>query len=201
MSIGSVPDHWGNDYFDDTYIRNGKPETFKGYCTDVFFDEAKAFIKRSVESKKPFMAYIVPNTPHGPLIAKEEDEAAITEILAGPEFAEMRRGIKKELAKYLGMVRNIDMNMGRLVAFLAEEGLLDNTILVFMTDNGSTFGPRYFNAGMRGQKTELWEGGHRVPLFISWPNGGFTKPRTIGGLNTGIDSFSPMADGTRLSRS
>jgi arylsulfatase len=192
--IGSVPDHWGNDYFDDTYIRNGRPEAFEGYCTDVFFDEAMAFMGRSAKAGKPFLTYIAPNTPHGPLIAKEEDEAAIAETLAGPEFAEMGRGLKKELARYLGMVRNIDSNMGRLVAFLAEEGLLDNTILVFMTDNGSTFGPRYFNAGMRGQKTELWEGGHRVPLFISWPDGGFTKPRTIGGLTQVQDILPTLLD-------
>jgi len=192
--IGSVPDHWGNDYFDDTYVRNGRPETFEGYCTDVFFDEAMAFMERSAKAGKPFLAYIAPNTPHSPLIAKEEDEAAITEILDGPEFAEMRGSLKKRLGKYLGMVRNIDTNMGRLMAFLAEEGLLDDTILVFMTDNGSTHGPLYFNAGMRGQKTELWEGGHRVPLFISWPNGGLTEPREIGGLTQVQDVLPTLLD-------
>ena len=74
--IGSVPDYWGNDYFDDTYINNGKLRQYKGYCTDVFFEEALSFIKQSAESGKPFLAYIAPNTPHGPLVAKEEDEKA-----------------------------------------------------------------------------------------------------------------------------
>jgi arylsulfatase len=157
--IGSVPDYWGNDYFDDTYIRNGQLESFEGYCTDVFFDEAMAFMKRSEKAGTPFLAYIAPNTPHGPLFVKEEDKAAIAEILAGPEFAEMSRSLKRQLSRYLGMVRNIDTNMGRLMSFIAEEGLLDDTILIFMTDNGSTHGPRYFNAGMRGMKTEL--SGHR----------------------------------------
>jgi arylsulfatase len=192
--IGSVPDHWGNDYFDDTYIRNGKPEVFEGYCADVFFRQAIAFMKRSAKAGKPFLAYIAPNTPHGPLIAKEEDEAAIAKVLADPAFAEMSRGLKTRLSRYLGMVRNIDTNMGRIASFLAEEGLRDDTILIFMTDNGSTHGPYYFNAGMRGQKTELWEGGHRVPLFISWPNGGFTQPRDIGGLTQVQDILPTLLD-------
>jgi arylsulfatase len=192
--IGSVPDVWGNDYFDDTYTKNGQPESFEGYCTDIFFDEAIAFMKRSAKAGKPFLAYIAPNTPHWPLFAKDEDRAAIEETLADPKFADMSRGLKMRLSKYLGMVRNIDTNMGRLVSFLAEEDLRDDTILVFMTDNGSTHGPYYFNAGMRGQKTELWEGGHRVPLFISWPNGGFTQPRDIGGLTQVQDVLPTLLD-------
>ena len=90
--------------------------------------------------------------------------------------------LKERLSKYLGMVRNIDTNMGRLMAFLADEKLEQDTILIFKTDNGSTHGARYFNAGMRGQKTELWAGGHRVPCFIRWPKGGFARPSDIGGL-------------------
>ena len=192
--IGSVPDFWGNDYFDDTYIRNGKLEKFKGYCADIFFEEAMSFMKRSAKEGKPFLAYIAPNTPHGPLIAKKEDEEAIAKVLAGPEFAELNPYLKKRLSNYLGMVRNIDTNMGKLMSFLAEEGLRDDTILIFKTDNGSTHGPQYFNAGMRGQKTELWQGGHRVPCFISWPNGGFTQPRDIGGLTQVQDVLPTLLD-------
>ena len=171
--IGSVTDYWGNDYFDDTYINNGVLEPFEGYTTDVFFDEAMTFMKRSADAGQPFLAYISTATPHAPLVAKDEDVAAIAETLAEPEFAEIGDDLKGNLSRYLGMIRNIDTNMGRLVGFLEEEGLRNDTILVFLTDNGSIFGPRYYNAGMRGMKTELWEGGHRVPLFISWPNGGF----------------------------
>jgi len=180
--IGSVTDYWGNDYFDDTYISNGVLERFEGYTTDIFFDEAMSFMKQSADAGQPFLAYISTATPHAPLVAKEEDVAAIAETLAEPQFAEIPDDLKDSLSRYLGMIRNIDTNMGRLVSFLEQEGLRDDTILVFLTDNGSIFGPRYYNAGMRGMKTELWEGGHRVPLFISWPNGGFTEPGEIGGL-------------------
>jgi len=83
--IGSVPDFWGNNYFDDTYIRNGSRESFTGYCTDIFFDEAMEFMSKSVKAGKPFLTYIPTNTPHGPLIAKEEDiiamEAAFADLL------------------------------------------------------------------------------------------------------------------------
>ena len=72
-------------------------------------------MKRSAKAGKPFLAYIAPNTPHGPLIAKEEDEAAIAKTLAYPKFAEMSRGLKRRLSRYLGMVLNIDTNMGRLM--------------------------------------------------------------------------------------
>ena len=92
------------------------------------------------------------------------------------------------------MVRNIDTNMGRLMDFLASEGLQDDTILIFKTDNGSIFGPRYYNAGMRGMKTELWDGGHRVPCFIRWPNGGFTEPRDVKGLTQVQDILPTLLD-------
>lgn len=77
------------------------------------------------------------------------------------------------------MGANIDDNVGRLDAFLAESGLRENTIVTFLTDNGSTMGQDYFNAGMRGKKTQLWEGGHRVPCFIRWPAGDIGEPREI----------------------
>lgn len=192
--IGSVPDYWGNDYFDDTYVNNGELKTYQGYCTDIFFEEAIGFMKKSVQAGKPFLAYIAPNTPHGPLVAPDEDEAAIAAILAQPQFSNMDAALKRRLADYLGMVRNIDTNMGALMQFLDEEGLRDDTILIFKTDNGSTHGPRYYNAGMRGQKTELWEGGHRVPCFISWPNGNLMKPQDIHGLTQVQDILPTLLD-------
>ena len=193
--IGSVPDFWGNDYFDDTYIQNGKRQQFNGYCTDVFFEEALQFMRRSAKSGKPFFAYLPTNTPHSPLVGKEEDlkalEAAFND---SAEFAEMKPGLKKRLISYLAMVRNIDTNMGKLIHFLQEEDLHQNTILVFLTDNGSTHGPLYFNAGMRGMKTELWEGGHRVPCFVSWPGGPLAQPQDIGGLTQVQDVQPTLVD-------
>ncbi|MCZ6671703.1 MAG: arylsulfatase [Verrucomicrobia bacterium] len=192
--ISSVPDFWGNDYFDDTYIRNGKREAFKGYCTDIFFEEAMKFMSESVKSGKPFFTYLPTNTPHGPLISKTEDIKALEAAFANSDFSDMEASLKARLVRYLGMVRNIDTNMGRLMDFLDREGLRENTLLIFKTDNGSTHGHLYFNAGMRGMKTELWEGGHRVPCFISWPKGNLAKPQDIGGLTQVQDIFPTLVD-------
>lgn len=192
--IGSVPDYWGNDYFDDTYVNNGNLKQYKGYCTDIFFKEGIEFMRKSARAGKPFLAYIAPNTPHGPLVAKDEDEKAIADILAQPEFADMDPALKRRLADYLGMVRNIDSNMGALMKFLSDEGLRNDTIVIFKTDNGSTHGPLYYNAGMRGSKTELWEGGHRVPCLISWPNGALLKPQEIHGLTQVQDLLPTLLD-------
>lgn len=181
-SIPSVPAYWGNDYFDDVYTHNGKEQRYKGYCTDVFFSEAKRFMLDSVRKKKPFLCYLATNTPHGPFIPKDEDRKAIAQILESPKFDHLEENIKRRLSLYLGMIRNIDWNMGKLMKFLDENNLSENTILLFQTDNGSILGPQYFNAGMRGKKTQIWEGGHRVPCFIRWPSGGLGKPRDIEGL-------------------
>ncbi len=193
-SIPSVPAYWGNDYFDDVYIHNGVERQFKGYCADVFFDEAKRFISESVKKKKPFMCYLATNTPHGPFIPKEEDRKSMAAVLAHPRFDHLADNLKARLITYLGMIRNIDWNMGKLMRFLEDENLAKDTILIFKTDNGSLLGPQYFNAGMRGKKTEIWEGGHRVPCFIRWPKGDLGKPRDMGGLTQVQDILPTLLD-------
>lgn len=171
--IGSVSDYWGNDYFDDTYRHNGKLQKYSGYCTDIFFGEAKKFIESSLDEEKPFFAYIPTNTPHYPLVPKEEDYKVLEVLYDNSTFPGKNENLKKSLVPYLAMIRNIDTNVGSLLNFLDEKGVRENTIIVFLTDNGSIMGINYFNAGMRGMKTELWDGGHRVPCFINWPLGKF----------------------------
>ena len=180
--IGSVPDYWGNNYNDDTYIHNGERELYEGYCTDIFFNSAMDWMSTSIKDGKPFLTYLPTNTPHWPHIAPQEDIEALEAAIAASDFTDLKPNLKRELTRYLAMIRNIDTNMGRLDKFLVEKGITDNTILIFTTDNGSTFGPRYYNAGMRGMKTQLWEGGHRVPCFIRWPQGNLGNPRDISGL-------------------
>ena len=78
-------------------------------------------------------------------------------------------------AKFFGMIANLDENLGKLEAFLKDNGLRENTIVVFMTDNGATAGFNVHNAGMRGRKTMIYEGGHRVPCFVRWPAGNLRR--------------------------
>ncbi|MEC5128345.1 arylsulfatase [Verrucomicrobiales bacterium BCK34] len=195
--IGQASDYWGNDYFDDTYERNGRFEKFKGYCTDVWFREGMRFIEENKAS--PFFLYLALNAPHGPYFVPEK-------------WAEPYKGNPEVVnPNFYGMIANIDHNMGLLREHLATLGLAENTILIFMTDNGSSAGfeldrkdPEYgpldslpvrgYNAGMRGRKSSVYDGGHRVPFFIHWPGGGLTGGREIDKLAAHIDVLPTIAD-------
>lgn len=197
--ISSLPDYWENDYFDDIYCKNGKRERYEGYCTEVFFREAKTWMKECVESEEPFFVYLPTNAPHAPFYVPSEDRKAIEEVFAehGGEF-ELEEGVEKSLIRFLAMIRNLDTQVGTLRDFMKEEGIEENTILLFMTDNGSTFGNIYYNAGMKGSKCSLWEGGHRVPCFINWPEGGLGEARDIEGLTEFQDILPTLIDLCKL---
>ncbi|WP_145062673.1 arylsulfatase [Adhaeretor mobilis] len=180
--IGQTPDVWDNAYFDDSYFCNGQIEKRHGYCTDVFFDETKKFIQGAVAEGKPFFAYLSTNAPHGPMLCPEEFSAPY------------REQVGEKQAVFFGMIANIDKNVGELRAWLKNEGLAENTIFIFMTDNGTAAGARIHNAGMRGGKGSQFEGGHRVPLFIHWPEGGIDKPVDIDRLSAHIDVLPTLQE-------
>ncbi len=194
--VGQAPDYWGNDYFDDTYERasdsnkKGTFEKFEGYCTDVWFREGIRFVEKNKE--KPFFLYLALNAPHGP-------------YRVPPEWAEPYKGNERVAnANFYGMVANIDWNMGILRERLDELGLTENTILIFMTDNGTSAGAKFkglnsealrgYNAGMRGKKSSVYDGGHRVPFFIYWPEGGLLGGQDIDTLAAHIDVLPTLAE-------
>ncbi len=192
-AIGNTGDSWGNDYFDDTYFDNGVPERFEGYCTDVFFSQAMRFIEE--HSSQPFFCYIATNAPHGPLNVE-------------PRYVEPFRESTPhdDRARFYGMIANIDENFGLLRAHLERLGLADNTILIFMTDNGtatgveldgdqfSIEGPGSFNASMRGKKGSPYEGGHRVPFFLHYAEGGLDRGRDVDQLASYVDVMPTLLD-------
>ena len=182
--ISSLPDYWENDYFDDVYCRNGSRLRQEGYCTEVFFREATAWMRERIAASEPFFAYLPTNAPHAPLWVPPADREAIEAAFAqdGHRLPTLPEDLREKIIRFLAMIRNVDTQIGRLRRFLREQEVERDTLLIFMTDNGSTFGPSYYNAGMRGQKCQLWEGGHRVPCFLHWPNGELGAPREIGGL-------------------
>lgn len=153
--IGQTPDK-PNSYFNPHLWHNGRPIQAAGYCTDVFFDAALEFIDR--DRDRPFFAYLSLNAPHTPL----EVERRYTENYTA-------QGLDEDTARVYGMVENIDDNFGRLLDELDERNLREDTLIIFMTDNGAQQ-PR-FNAGFRGRKTSVHEGGIRVPFFVQWPAG------------------------------
>lgn len=192
--IGSVPDFWDNDYFDDTYWHNGQRRQFSGYTTDVFFREAMRWMREQSQSGRRFLCYLPTAAPHSPHFVPAVYRNALAAAVAKADIPELPPAAREQLVRYLAMIANIDDNLGRLEAFLRETGLRDNTIVLFLTDNGSTFGPRYFNAGMRGGKVTLWEGGHRVPCFIRWPGGGLREPVDVPGLTQVQDLLPTLLD-------
>ena len=186
--VTQAADWWGNDYFDDTYYRNNVPEEFTGYCTDVFFDEGLRFIEEN--SNRPFFLFLPTNAPHAPYWVDER--------YSQPYVA---MGIEEPQASFYGMIENIDDNFGRLRAKLSELGLEENTILIFMTDNGSAAGWRNgHNAGMRAGKGSNYDGGHRVPFFVRWPDGGLGGGCDVDSLSAHIDIVPTLLELTGVSR-
>lgn len=171
--ITSAADFYGNDYFDDVYRHRDAMEEFRGYCTDVWFEQATAWIRRCVRGGDPFFAYIATNAPHSPLWVPDRYRDPYRDAAARGE-------VTADHASFFAMIACIDENLARLDWFLHQNGLWDDTILVFMTDNGTAHGEAVYNAGMRGRKSSVYDGGHRVPCLLRWPGGG------IGGLPGGM---------------
>ncbi len=184
--IGELSDYWGNSYFDDTYYVNNEPKQFEGYCTDIWFNETKKFIDKNKDN--PFFVYLPTNAPHDPLIVAEK-YAEPYKKFEGKEIID---------ANLYGMIANIDENFGRLYHFLENKNLLDNTILIFMSDNGTRFGYSRdgvlgYNKGFEGIKGDKLDGGHRVPFFIRWPNGKIDGGIDINILAEHVDLLPTLA--------
>jgi arylsulfatase len=177
---GSCGDAPGNTYFNPTLLHNGKFEKTSGYCTDLFYAQATQWIDAQRRAKKPFFAYIPSNTPHGPYIARPEDRA----LYAG-------KGLEPATENFFGMIHNIDQNIGRLLAKLDEWGIAQNTLVIFMNDNGGTAGVKVFNPDMRGQKGSAWLGGTRANSFWRWP--GTLQAADCSVLSAHIDFFPTLA--------
>ena len=163
----------GSSYFDPVLQHNGVQKKFYGYCMDVYTDHALNFMEE--QRSEPFFVYLATNTPHSPW-----DDVP-------QKYRDLYKNIPEPSSVYYGMLSNIDDNFKRVVDKLDELGLTDNTIVIFMSDNGqASAGASRYTAGLRGQKTMVYENGIRVPFFIRWPNG-FTTTKTIEIMAAHID--------------
>lgn len=171
--------HW-NDYFDVTLLRGAQHEETKGYITDVLTDDAMQFI--TAHQEEPFFCYLAYNAPHSPYQVPDK------------HYEKFRaKGFDEKVAAFYGMCENIDDNVGRLLAHLDSLKLAQNTIVLFLTDNGGTAGVKTYNAGMRGGKTSVHEGGSRVPLFIRWPAAKW-EPHVVKPITSHIDVLPTIMD-------
>lgn len=180
---GCTTDHWGNDRVNDRYLHNGRWEeqSRPGFECDVFFDAATRFIRANKDH--PFFVYLAPYNPHSPCSVPDQAWTA-----------PYRGKVPADVACVFATIARIDENLGCLRRFLGEEGLADNTILLFLTDNGTAQGEKVFNAGMRGKKGSPYEGGHRVPCFLHWPAGGLDKPVEVERLAAHLDLLPTLVD-------
>ncbi|MEZ5328610.1 MAG: arylsulfatase [Verrucomicrobiales bacterium] len=189
-SCADVP---GNKYFNPTIRHNGSFVKTEGYCTDLFFTAGMGWMKKVKDADKPFFAYIVTNAPHGPFIAPPVNEKKFTDL-----------GFSKTTAGFYGMIENIDENLGKLLGNLKAWGLEENTLLIFMSDNGMTGGGSgkpgqdladgypFYNADMKGLKGSPDEGGVRVPFFVRWP-GKVAADAEVDRVAAHIDVFPTLA--------
>ncbi len=190
----SCADAPGNQYTDPVIRHNGKFVKTHGFCTDVFFTAALGWIKQRKDGGGPFFAYITTNAPHGPYIAPEKNMRRFTDL-----------GFGKEQAGFYGMIENIDENIGRLMGKMKEWGLFKNTLLIFMSDNGTTGGGSgvpgmdlapghpFYNGNQVGLKNSTDEGGVRVPFFVRWDDH-ITPGRDVGTISAHIDILPTLAE-------
>jgi arylsulfatase len=187
---GSSGDAPKNSYFGPAILHNGTFVKTTGYCTDVFFDQATKWIDTRRTKTEPFFCWISPNAPHAPLnCPPDSDKPYIDKILPNQEWGK-KAG---DAAKFYGMIANIDDNVGKLVAQLKEWKLDEDTIVIFMTDNGGTAGVKVYNAGMRSGKVTPYEGGTRVPFFFSWP-AKYATGVDVTALTAHLDFFPTLAE-------
>jgi arylsulfatase A-like enzyme len=194
-SCADVPN---NSYFDPIIRHNGRFVKTSGFCTDVFFDAALTWIDQRRHSDQPFFAYISTNAPHSPYHAPPQNVARFE-----------RMGFDKDTAGFYGMVENIDANVGRLMQQLDAWQMLEETIVIFMSDNGMAGGGGVkgkqpvgrdengrplegWNANMKGLKGSPDEGGVRVPFFIRW-DGHFAANRDIDVVAAHLDILPTLA--------
>lgn len=191
-SCADFPPNRGADgrYFDNVILHNDTIVQTEGFCTDVFFQAALGWMKQQHLSDTPFLAMITPNAPHGPMIAPEEYKRP---------FAEM--GWDEGTQGRYGMIANIDDNFGLLMSKLDEWQMWDDTLVIFMTDNGQATlngrrngeRERIFSAGFKTGKGSVFEGGTHVPAFWCW-KGKLGEAVDINALAAHIDLYKTFCD-------
>lgn len=146
-----------NFYVNDPWFsRNGQPVQVQGEGSAVTVAEAMPFIREAVQQGRPFFAVIWFGAPHTPHEATEELQALYPDL-------------PRRLRNYYGEITGVDQAVGTLRQELRRLGIAENTLLIFTSDNGGQPGDGAEHLGLRGAKSEVWEGGIRVPAVVEWP--------------------------------
>lgn len=190
VNHGDFPPNGENPYFDNVLLHNETIVKTKGYCTDLFFEAATAWINEKRKLEVPYFSYISLNAPHAPMIVPESYKKRFLDL-----------GYDKGTAGRYGMIENIDDNFGKLIQQLERWEERENTIVIFMTDNGGTHLSgtlhgeriRHFNANLRGGKNSPYEGGTHVPMFWQW-QGSIREGQDVDVLTSHLDLFPTFVD-------
>jgi len=194
VNLGDFPPNSKNVYFDNVLLHNNKIVQTKGYCTDLFFEAAFSWISHKNKAREPYFAYISLNAPHAPMAVPESYLKHFLDL-----------GYDKKTAGRYGMIENIDDNFGKLMKRLNEWNCLENTLVIYMTDNGGTHlsgklnGKRvkHFNANLKGGKNSPNEGGTHVPMFWQW-KGKLAEGVDIPQLTAHLDLFPTFCELTKV---
>lgn len=185
---GFCSGHWGN-YYSPMLEHNGEIVQGNGFIIDDLTDHGINFIEKNKD--KPFFLYLPYNTPHSPM----QVPGIWWDKYKDKSLSMYNREPEKEDTLFtkaaLAMCENIDWNVGRIVERVEELGLSENTIIIYLSDNGPN-GIRW-NDGMKGKKGSTDEGGVRSPLFIKW-EGTFEKGKVIQQIAGVIDFLPTLTD-------
>jgi len=182
--VGFRVGHWSR-YFDTPCERNGRETRLPGYITEAFTEEAVNWIGRT--PREPWFCYLAYNVPHTPYQAPIEDYRK-----------HAARGHNPELATIYAMIENMDRQLGRLFAHLRWTSQMDNTIVMFLCDNGPNT-DRY-RCGLRGRKGAVYEGGTRSVLSVRWPGGQLQGSRKVDQIAAHIDLLPTLMELTGARR-
>jgi arylsulfatase A-like enzyme len=187
---GMLSGHYAN-YFNTTVDHNGEPVKSTGYIADDLTSKAIDFIEKSRKAGKPFLCYIPYNTPHSPFQVPDENYNRVK--ARGIKQLSLNKSEEDEETTItaLAMTENIDDNVGRILKKLDELKLSENTIVIYLSDNGPN--SWRWNGDMKGRKGTAGEGSVRVPFLIRWP-GVIPAGKVVKGNAAYIDLLPTLID-------
>ena len=177
--LGGVTQH----YFDPVLSHNGTDQKREGYITEILAEAAMEWMNDQIKNDEPFFCYVPFNAPHTPGLVDEE--------YWKPYY---NNQVGRWESVIFGMIDVIDQQISKMLKLLEDTGQAENTIVIFMTDNGPN--TWRYNAGLRGRKGHLYDGGIRVPCFVRWP--GKLEERTLEEPLSHIDILPTLVDWCQL---